>query len=161
MDDTITKDIQIDEKIEDTVRRIQQQVMRFYEDYKSLHGIVQRSEEVTVDLKKLNECSIRLKSIRNICENELKGLTKYVPSSEIEKSLLPTIVTDTTQMVSDLREYITDIDWIVSWEGTLDTAQTKNRIDKTMGELQLKYEDFIVKMSDALGKLAQISNIAA
>lgn len=145
----IVHEIEIDEKITNIFRTIQQQVMKFKEEYEGLNsslGASSRFEEV----KKIKVCMSTLERIMEVCANEIRDFSnheKRLIEKGVQKPVYKQIVATVNEMIRILNGYLSELSNIATRLElpNITTKEAKELIEKDIASIYVDYNKFLTK----------------
>ena len=159
----ITKEKDMDIKIENVVRTVQEKVLLFYNEYRKIFDAVRTSPDAIKDIRILGNFSTNLKLIRKMFLKEKQDFAEENKElqSGLNKVLYEQVLLDLGRIDKDLESYINNLDIIISESnnGKKSDEDLKAGFEGAFAILHAKYNDFITSDDDVIAKLNKIKDI--
>jgi|GEM_PF-5979878 len=161
----VVQEENLDKRIENVVRIIQQKVLQFYTQYESLHRIIKNSLNIRLELNQLKSCRKNLNDIHDLCVQEFKKFEKM--GNEFKgsnKELYNQVLKDLEDMMVELKEYLKNLDYalglISASESTPDDMTIRHGFEVTFDKLHATYNAFIRSDENLISVLNNIHKLA-
>jgi len=158
----VKKEEDMDIKIENVVRTVQQKVLLFYNEYHKIYEAI-KSPDAFKDIRILTNFSTNLKLIKKMF---LKEKQEFADKNQdfqngSNKELYEQVLQDLGRVDKDLEAYIKNLDYIIneSNDGKISDENLRHGFEGAFEVLHAKYNDFITSDEDIIHKLNIIKDI--